>query len=42
MPDALKDTLYSRQSFEDVAAALEQVYPALDRAAFFARIYDDT
>ncbi|HLU10537.1 MAG TPA: DNA alkylation repair protein [Oceanobacillus sp.] len=42
MPDALKDTLYSRQSFEDVAAALEQVYPAFDRAAFFARIYDDT
>src|SRR5690554_2202545 len=41
MPDALKDTLYSRQSFEDVAAALEQVYPTFDRAAFFARIYDD-
>jgi 3-methyladenine DNA glycosylase AlkC len=42
MPDALKDSLYSRQSFEDVAAAIEQVYPSFDREAFFALIYDDS
>jgi 3-methyladenine DNA glycosylase AlkC len=41
MPDALRDSLYSHQSFDDVAAAFEQVYPAFDQAAFLALIYDD-
>ena len=41
MPDELKETLYSRQSFEDVAAVLMQVYPAFDRSAFLTRIYDE-
>lgn len=42
MPDALKDSLYSHQSFDDVAAAFDQVYPAFDHEAFFALIYDET
>ena len=41
MPDALRDSLYSRQSFDDVAAAFEQVYPPFDREAFFALVYDN-
>lgn len=40
MADALKDSLYSRASFEDVASAFTTVYPAFDSKRFLNGIYD--
>ncbi len=41
MAEPLKDSLYSRQFFDDLAAALYRHYPSFDRAQFIARIYDE-
>lgn len=42
MAEALKDSLYNRQFFDDLAATLYRHYPSFDREQFIARIYDDT
>lgn len=36
----LKDTLYSRQSFEDMVSVFTGIHPSFDRAAFFDRLYN--
>jgi 3-methyladenine DNA glycosylase AlkC len=41
MPDALKDTLYSRESFDEVVSVLQGVYPVFDRTEFLSRLFDE-
>ena len=42
MPDALKDTLYDGPFFDLLGEAIQAAYPAFDRAAFEARVFDET
>jgi 3-methyladenine DNA glycosylase AlkC len=40
MPDALKDVFFSTAFFNDLACAVQAVYPPFDKGGFLARIYD--
>ena len=41
MSYTLKDTLYSRESFDEVATVLQSLYHAFDRAQFFEHLFDE-